>query len=138
MRSVDSASKRRISPCSSSHEPACISCSSRFRISPICSTARMLKLPCSFLLNSRYSGRRYANIRSDEFLIRTSFDTVDRIVIAGLSHTCGKLAEFAEQGAVVFMRSAGGNQRLNATRSEEHTSELQSRENLVCRLLLEK
>src|SRR5690606_40336485 len=26
----------------------------------------------------------------------------------------------------------------NLTRSEEHTSELQSRENLVCRLLLEK
>src|SRR5690606_41268046 len=28
--------------------------------------------------------------------------------------------------------------RLNGFRSEEHTSELQSRENLVCRLLLEK
>src|SRR5690606_42165903 len=28
--------------------------------------------------------------------------------------------------------------RLDRTRSEEHTSELQSRENLVCRLLLEK
>src|SRR5690606_41777483 len=28
--------------------------------------------------------------------------------------------------------------RGSATRSEEHTSELQSRENLVCRLLLEK
>src|SRR2546428_7417328 len=27
---------------------------------------------------------------------------------------------------------------LNATRSEEHTSELQSRSDLVCRLLLEK
>src|SRR5690606_40396692 len=27
---------------------------------------------------------------------------------------------------------------LDSTRSEEHTSELQSRENLVCRLLLEK
>src|SRR5690606_40755899 len=27
---------------------------------------------------------------------------------------------------------------LQVTRSEEHTSELQSRENLVCRLLLEK
>src|SRR5690606_41932196 len=27
---------------------------------------------------------------------------------------------------------------VHATRSEEHTSELQSRENLVCRLLLEK
>src|SRR5690606_42161978 len=29
-------------------------------------------------------------------------------------------------------------QRTQETRSEEHTSELQSRENLVCRLLLEK
>src|SRR5690606_40724292 len=28
--------------------------------------------------------------------------------------------------------------KLNVDRSEEHTSELQSRENLVCRLLLEK
>src|SRR5690606_39355771 len=28
--------------------------------------------------------------------------------------------------------------QLDVTRSEEHTSELQSRENLVCRLLLEK
>src|SRR5690606_40480017 len=28
--------------------------------------------------------------------------------------------------------------RINLTRSEEHTSELQSRENIVCRLLLEK
>src|SRR6266700_8203046 len=28
--------------------------------------------------------------------------------------------------------------RRSATRSEEHTSELQSRENLVCRLVLEK
>src|SRR5436309_11265931 len=31
-----------------------------------------------------------------------------------------------------------GSDRAVATRSEEHTSELQSRENLVCRLLLEK
>src|SRR5436309_6206134 len=29
-------------------------------------------------------------------------------------------------------------ERVRAPRSEEHTSELQSRENLVCRLLLEK
>src|SRR5436309_1608326 len=34
--------------------------------------------------------------------------------------------------------AAGGIVREQATRSEEHTSELQSRENLVCRLLLEK
>src|SRR5207302_4530696 len=35
--------------------------------------------------------------------------------------------------------TAGGTPALHsAIRSEEHTSELQSRENLVCRLLLEK
>src|SRR5690606_41997216 len=34
--------------------------------------------------------------------------------------------------------SNSGAGRVPATRSEEHTSELQSRENLVCRLLLEK
>src|SRR5690606_41855954 len=32
----------------------------------------------------------------------------------------------------------GANGRSDGGRSEEHTSELQSRENLVCRLLLEK
>src|SRR5690606_41326003 len=35
-------------------------------------------------------------------------------------------------------RSERKNGRCARTRSEEHTSELQSRENLVCRLLLEK
>src|SRR2546422_5649992 len=36
------------------------------------------------------------------------------------------------------MRSAGIALQLTGTRSEEHTSELQSRLHLVCRLLLEK
>src|SRR5688572_31748598 len=36
---------------------------------------------------------------------------------------------------LLLMLSSGGGQRL---RSEEHTSELQSQSNLVCRLLLEK
>src|SRR4051812_49716584 len=36
----------------------------------------------------------------------------------------------------VQLRSKGGN--VSALRSEEHTSELQSHVNLVCRLLLEK
>src|SRR5690606_40937092 len=35
-------------------------------------------------------------------------------------------------------RMAPGEMERRAVRSEEHTSELQSRENLVCRLLLEK
>src|SRR5690606_41184622 len=41
---------------------------------------------------------------------------------------------FEAAGVLAFRLAAEG----NATRSEEHTSELQSRENLVCRLLLEK
>src|SRR2546427_9076165 len=36
------------------------------------------------------------------------------------------------------MREIGGQVRMEKTRSEEHTSELQSQSNLVCRLLLEK
>src|SRR5690606_41830432 len=39
---------------------------------------------------------------------------------------------------VLFAAAAWGSRRLLWLRSEEHTSELQSRENLVCRLLLEK
>src|SRR3712207_7460884 len=35
-------------------------------------------------------------------------------------------------------RGAAGDARADAARSEEHTSELQSRQYLVCRLLLEK
>src|SRR5690606_41379049 len=42
----------------------------------------------------------------------------------------------ADQRANVFLLMLG--RRANLLRSEEHTSELQSRENLVCRLLLEK
>src|SRR5690606_39603020 len=35
-------------------------------------------------------------------------------------------------------RQSGTSPSVRSARSEEHTSELQSRENLVCRLLLEK
>src|SRR5690606_41836829 len=45
----------------------------------------------------------------------------------------------AARGCVPRRCSAGGARPTRACRrSEEHTSELQSRENLVCRLLLEK
>src|SRR5256885_2963933 len=39
---------------------------------------------------------------------------------------------------LVMLRSHSGKARRKAARSEEHTSELQSPCNLVCRLLLEK
>src|SRR5690606_39514551 len=57
-------------------------------------------------------------------------------VISSLSNTSCRLPSFTvdcarDVGFMVWRHS-------RATRSEEHTSELQSRENLVCRLLLEK
>src|SRR5690606_41389275 len=45
------------------------------------------------------------------------------------------LARIPKQGETRGNLAAGGRE---VARSEEHTSELQSRENLVCRLLLEK
>src|SRR2546430_8942440 len=55
-------------------------------------------------------------------------------LLGGLGH------DFAELGGVEFTLPAADDQRgrVNSTRSEEHTSELQSQSNLVCRLLLEK
>src|SRR5438309_10217223 len=55
------------------------------------------------------------------------------------------LLEAARQGLsvrqdvlLVFLEARGERQEIPATRSEEHTSELQSQFHLVCRLLLEK
>src|SRR2546430_9728340 len=42
------------------------------------------------------------------------------------------------EGAPGVGQSHGGGGAIQRTRSEEHTSELQSQSNLVCRLLLEK
>src|SRR5690606_40862532 len=47
-----------------------------------------------------------------------------------------KTIDFA--GGTVVHMSSGWSALILCMRSEEHTSELQSRENLVCRLLLEK
>src|SRR2546430_12278632 len=44
----------------------------------------------------------------------------------------GTTTQFLSSGNQVYLEAQGG------TRSEEHTSELQSQSNLVCRLLLEK
>src|SRR2546422_1336960 len=41
-------------------------------------------------------------------------------------------------GLLAILKSGGAYVPLDPTRSEEHTSELQSRLHLVCRLLLEK
>ena len=57
-------------------------------------------------------------------------------------YSCQSLVYFTELGGVTIVASAAFSlARMNHTnelRSEEHTSELQSHVNLVCRLLLEK
>src|SRR5690606_14676137 len=50
----------------------------------------------------------------------------------------GKAAKNAKNAPKIFPPIIGGFGKSGKARSEEHTSELQSRENLVCRLLLEK
>src|SRR2546430_11271290 len=56
---------------------------------------------------------------------------------AGALPLAAALTGKAGKGPVVAIVS-GGNIDLKKFRSEEHTSELQSQSNLVCRLLLEK
>src|SRR2546422_1606301 len=64
---------------------------------------------------------------------------VEALVFIALAFTVAPCEEFLYRGFVfaALERAAGGSLLL-ATRSEEHTSELQSRLHLVCRLLLEK
>ena len=59
----------------------------------------------------------------------------------GVQHFVCNLKRACFSGAVSALGSKAGSgqvELVNPTRSEEHTSELQSRTNLVCRLLLEK
>src|SRR5205809_6223508 len=60
-------------------------------------------------------------------------------LLGGLDGRVGLLLELAERaGHRGGCALAGGVRELQEQRSEEHTSELQSRLHLVCRLLLEK
>src|SRR5256885_10465225 len=67
--------------------------------------------------------------RSTLFPYTTLFRSALKLVRGALGDP-GRIARFRQEAAVLA--------RLNHPRSEEHTSELQSPCNLVCRLLLEK
>src|SRR2546430_7695239 len=57
-------------------------------------------------------------------------------LVGGRRRRAGAGARMARHGAPAPRAAAG--RTMGAVRSEEHTSELQSQSNLVCRLLLEK
>src|SRR3712207_8766909 len=73
-------------------------------------------------------------------LFRSVPDEREAVVRAGQLHALGVVARQAEPGVRGDRRveAPGGLRVADADRSEEHTSELQSRQYLVCRLLLEK
>src|SRR3712207_6480093 len=57
-------------------------------------------------------------------------------VVAGPGSVCGqRLVEHPDVAKIAFTGSTEVGRRIAAGRSEEHTSELQSRQYLVCRLL---
>src|SRR5438270_1385835 len=67
----------------------------------------------------------------------------DDVVVLGRERALDRAADVAPDGGERFGDARGdvahrGGDALAARRSEEHTSELQSQSNLVCRLLLEK
>src|SRR3989442_2562371 len=81
------------------------------------------------------------------FAANTAADTAEYLVLPWSGGgTPGSSAPFALQSTAPvasislsrFAPGGGGGNPRGATRSEEHTSELQSRPHLVCRLLLEK
>src|SRR5690606_41878540 len=84
-----------------------------------------------------YRPHRYLH----SFPTRRSSDLTDEIV----DHDPDFARVFLSECRVILQHMKSGDAELKAiaektveNRSEEHTSELQSRENLVCRLLLEK
>src|SRR3989442_10903069 len=82
--------------------------------------------------------------RSTLFPYTTLFRSVelfrDHLELPGLDtgEVEDAIDELEEVGATVVYRADVRLQLINGIRSEEHTSELQSRPHLVCRLLLEK
>src|SRR5436309_11782438 len=67
-----------------------------------------------------------------------SLPTWDKSYCAGPDAQTARVGLVRIRAGIARARAARRLGRRAAVRSEEHTSELQSRENLVCRLLLEK
>src|SRR5690606_39523608 len=82
--------------------------------------------------------RRSSDLSASRVAAFSAFSLSGRLTV--ITRTASWSAVSSGVSVIGWSRGAGGRRRaeLAGPRSEEHTSELQSRENLVCRLLLEK
>src|SRR2546430_17670972 len=71
-------------------------------------------------------------------LPRNPFQTIDRDGVGQLMRMCVQKGRKVRRDLEIGICGAHGGDPASIERSEEHTSELQSQSNLVCRLLLEK
>src|SRR5690606_40696999 len=89
--------------------------------------------PPSWRIKEKAAANRTFHVRQT-----TAFGSKNRLRGSRrLSHKAESLVLLGRSGLLVRLLS-GVMLLVSSLRSEEHTSELQSRENLVCRLLLEK
>src|SRR5690606_39758106 len=83
--------------------------------------------------------RRSSDLSSSTFPLPTSCATRLRVTLAtGITTPISAAASRPKSKSFCSSTFVNVGVKSRFTRSEEHTSELQSRENLVCRLLLEK
>src|SRR5688572_17710271 len=94
----------------------------------------------TFLSLRGYEARCYT--RGDELLASMKQEAPDAVLLdvmmPGLDGLATLRALKASRPEAQVIMLSGRNQASTIVRSEEHTSELQSQSNLVCRLLLEK
>src|SRR5438132_6151256 len=93
------------------------------------------------MLNSRFSPVNNQLARRFTFLVLTSASLVSIFLFGAASSIVAQpqaLEECVERLARKAVDALFERLRLRNNRSEEHTSELQSHSDLVCRLLLEK
>src|SRR5260370_26735657 len=85
----------------------------------------------------RFSTRSWSSAKNRILRIRRRTASADDNSSTRFSGPCSRKNR-AETGAVQFSPDLASSPAKGVPRSEEHTSELQSHLNLVCRLLLEK
>src|SRR5690606_41124360 len=96
---------------------------------PIRPAPRTSRLPSPTLFRSAEVVQELPDARHVALVHRVADEGVGRVEHGGI--VAARRLQRAQPGVYVFGRKFG-------FRSEEHTSEVQSRENLVCRLLLER